>query len=194
VCNKEFLAVVESCKKWRHYLYGKHFQIVTDHDSLRHIPAQSYLTPRQICAIELLAELDYEIIYHPGKLNPVADALSRRSDLKIVASSTLPIANGTLPIANGTLPTANGTLPTINGTLPIASSTLPIASGTLSIANDTITTANGTTPTIDNTKSALKNKDPKSEKSQPVLLNEPPLKALPNLAITRSLTSNSPPL
>jgi hypothetical protein len=63
--------------------------------------------------------------------------------------------------------------------LPIASGTLPIASGTLPIVNDTITTVNGITPTIDNTQSALKSKDPKSGKSQPVLPNEPSLNLLP---------------
>jgi hypothetical protein len=118
--------------------------------------------------------LDYEIIYRFGKLNSVADALSRRSDLKTVASSTLLIVSGTLPIANGMLSITDGTLSITNDTITTTNGTLPITNGTLPIAN-------GTTPTINNTKSALKNKDSKSGKSQPVLSNEPPLKALPNL-------------
>lgn len=50
--NKEFLAITESLKAWRHYLYGRSFEIITDHQSLTHIPTQANLTPRQVRAIE----------------------------------------------------------------------------------------------------------------------------------------------
>jgi hypothetical protein len=78
--NKEFVAITESLKKWRHYLYGRKFGIISDHESLTYIPTQPNLVPRQIRQIELLAEFDFEILYRPGKANTVADALSRRFD------------------------------------------------------------------------------------------------------------------
>ncbi|GJW24673.1 putative reverse transcriptase domain-containing protein [Tanacetum coccineum] len=37
---------------------------------------------RQHCWLELLADYDYEIFYHPGKENVVADALSRKERIK----------------------------------------------------------------------------------------------------------------
>ena len=78
--DKKFLSIIECCKKWRHYLYGHKFEIVTDHDSLQYIPTQPYLTPRQIRAVEFMADYDYVIKYKPGKQNIVANALSKRPD------------------------------------------------------------------------------------------------------------------
>ncbi|GKB81863.1 putative reverse transcriptase domain-containing protein [Tanacetum coccineum] len=53
----ELGAVVFALKIWRHYLYG-------------------------IKSIELFSDYDYEICYHPGKANVVADALSRKERVK----------------------------------------------------------------------------------------------------------------
>ncbi|GJZ15244.1 putative reverse transcriptase domain-containing protein [Tanacetum coccineum] len=50
----ELGAVVFALRLWRHYLYGTK------------------------CVIELLSDYDCEIRYHPGKVNVVADALSRK--------------------------------------------------------------------------------------------------------------------
>ncbi|KAI3797801.1 hypothetical protein L1987_33064 [Smallanthus sonchifolius] len=49
----ELAAVVFALKIWRHYLYGRRW-------------------------LELLKDYDCEIMYHPGKANVVADALSRK--------------------------------------------------------------------------------------------------------------------
>lgn len=77
---KEFLSINFSLKKWRHYLHGRRFEILTDHRSLIHIPTQPNLTPRQVREVELLAEFDYDIVYREGSKNIPADALSRRAD------------------------------------------------------------------------------------------------------------------
>ncbi|KAL0373524.1 UNVERIFIED_CONTAM: Retrovirus-related Pol polyprotein from transposon [Sesamum radiatum] len=75
----ELAAIVHALKIWRHYLYGKTFQIFTDHKSLKYIPTQKELNLRQRRWIELLKDYDCTIDYHPGKANIVADALSRKT-------------------------------------------------------------------------------------------------------------------
>nr|GEU80402.1 hypothetical protein [Tanacetum cinerariifolium] len=74
----ELGAVVFALKIWRHYLYGIKSVIYTDHKSLQHIFSQKELNMRQRRWIELFSDYDYEIRYHPGKANVVADALKDR--------------------------------------------------------------------------------------------------------------------
>ncbi|KAI3729489.1 hypothetical protein L6452_18149 [Arctium lappa] len=74
----ELAAVVFTLKIWRHYLYGIKCQIYTDHKSLQYLFNQKELTMRQRWWLELLSDYDCDILYHPGKTNVVADALSRK--------------------------------------------------------------------------------------------------------------------
>ncbi|GJV76638.1 putative reverse transcriptase domain-containing protein [Tanacetum coccineum] len=62
---------------WRHYLYRTKCTVFTDHKSLQHILDQKELNMRQPNA-RLLSDYDYDIRYHPGKANMVADALSHK--------------------------------------------------------------------------------------------------------------------
>ena len=75
----EMAAVVFALKIWRHYLYGEPCEIYTDHKSLKYIFQQKDLNLRQRRWMELLKDYDCTILYHPGKANVVADALSRKS-------------------------------------------------------------------------------------------------------------------
>ncbi|GJX81138.1 putative reverse transcriptase domain-containing protein [Tanacetum coccineum] len=74
----ELGAVVFALRLCRHYLYGTKCVVFTDHKSLQYILNQKELNLRQRRWIELLSDYDYEIRYHPGKANVVADALSRK--------------------------------------------------------------------------------------------------------------------
>ncbi|GJW70199.1 retrovirus-related pol polyprotein from transposon 17.6 [Tanacetum coccineum] len=70
------LGAVLMQREKRHYLYGTKCTVFADHKSLQHILDQKELNMRQRRWLELLADYDYEIRYHPGKENVVADALS----------------------------------------------------------------------------------------------------------------------
>ncbi|GJZ47488.1 putative reverse transcriptase domain-containing protein, partial [Tanacetum coccineum] len=78
----ELGAVVFALKIWRYYLYGTKCTFFTDHKILQHIFRQKELNMRQRRWLELLANYDCEICYHPGKANVVADALSRKKQIK----------------------------------------------------------------------------------------------------------------
>ncbi|GKE37720.1 retrotransposon protein, putative, ty3-gypsy subclass, partial [Tanacetum coccineum] len=80
--NLELDAIVFALKIWRHYLYMTNSVIYTDHKSIQHIFNQKELNMRQRCWIELFSDYDYEIRYHPGKVNVVVDALSKKEMVK----------------------------------------------------------------------------------------------------------------
>ena len=71
--------MVFALKSWKHYLYGEKFEVYSDHKSLKYIFSQKDLNLRQRRWMELLEDYDFELQYHPGKANVVADALSRKS-------------------------------------------------------------------------------------------------------------------
>jgi len=74
----ELAAIVFALKTWRHYLYGSQFQVFSDHKSLKCLFDQKELNMRQRRWMEYLKDYDFELLYHPGKANVVADALSRK--------------------------------------------------------------------------------------------------------------------
>jgi hypothetical protein len=67
-------------------LYGQKCDIYTDHKSLKYIFTQSELNMRQRSWLQLIKDYELEIHYHPGKANVVADALSRKSQVNMLAA------------------------------------------------------------------------------------------------------------
>ena len=74
----ELAAIVFALKIWRHYLYGEQFEVFSDHKSLRYIFTQRDLNMRQCRWMEYLEDYDFTLHYHPGKVNVVNDAFSRK--------------------------------------------------------------------------------------------------------------------
>ena len=75
VTELEGLGVVWGAKHFRHYIYGHHCRVITDHEALKsllNIPHPSGKLARWGLALQ---ELDLEIRYRPGQANVSADAL-----------------------------------------------------------------------------------------------------------------------
>lgn len=75
---KELLAVVTFIRQYRHFLWGRHFTIRTDHASL--IWLKNFKNPEGILArwLSVLETYDFSIQHRPGRLHCNADGLSRR--------------------------------------------------------------------------------------------------------------------
>ncbi|XP_070042853.1 uncharacterized protein [Nicotiana tomentosiformis] len=79
VHDLELAAIVHALKIWRHYLYGVSCEVFRDHQSIQHLFKQKDLNLRQRRWLELLKDNNINILYHPGKANVVAYALSRKA-------------------------------------------------------------------------------------------------------------------
>ena len=65
-------------RHWRPYLWGRAFVVRTDHQPLKFILDQRLATIPQHHWVSKLLGFDFTVEYKPGRMNVVADALSRR--------------------------------------------------------------------------------------------------------------------
>ncbi len=78
--EKEMLAILHGCERFHHYLFGRRFQVTTDHKPLEAIFKKPlHAVPLRLQRMRLrMQAYDAEVSYTPGKDIPVADTLSRQ--------------------------------------------------------------------------------------------------------------------
>jgi hypothetical protein len=86
--QREMLTSTQAISKCRQYLLGQKFVIITDQQSLKNLRDQIIQTPDQHKWFEKLLGYDFDILYRPGKLNSVADALYRLPASSFMAISS----------------------------------------------------------------------------------------------------------
>jgi hypothetical protein len=88
--ERELIGLVQAVRHWRPYLWGRQFSVKTDHYALKFMLDQRLSTIPQHQWISKLFGYDFTVEYRPGRLNTVADALSRRDteELSIHSIST----------------------------------------------------------------------------------------------------------
>jgi len=76
--ERELIGLVQAVRHWRPYLWGRRCVVRTDHYALKYMLDQRLSTDPQHQWISKLFGFDFAVEYRPGRLNTVADALSRR--------------------------------------------------------------------------------------------------------------------
>jgi len=75
--DKEFYAIVQALKHWRHYLMPKEFVLFSDNHALQYIMQQSKLNLKHVKWVEFLQGFTFVLKHISGQSN-VVDALSMR--------------------------------------------------------------------------------------------------------------------
>jgi hypothetical protein len=76
--DKEFYAIIQALKKWRHYLVLKEFVLYSDNHALQFITRQEKLNQKHAKWVEFMQNFTFVIKHISGTANKVVDALSRK--------------------------------------------------------------------------------------------------------------------
>jgi hypothetical protein len=76
--DKEFYAIIQALKKWRHYLIPKEFVLYSDNHALQFVSQQEKLNQKHAKWVEYMQNFTFVIKHISGTANKVADALSRK--------------------------------------------------------------------------------------------------------------------
>lgn len=85
--DKEFYAIVQTLRYWRHYLLPLEFILYSDHEALRFLNSQKKLNPRHGRWVEFFQTYTFVLKHKPRVENKAVDALSRR----VVLLSTMSV-------------------------------------------------------------------------------------------------------
>ena len=77
--DKEALGIIKATRFFHHYLWGKQFSIITDHQPLTSVFKKKTHSPRMSRYMLEMRDYSFTIIYKRGATNYVPDALSRPS-------------------------------------------------------------------------------------------------------------------
>lgn len=91
VYDKEMFAILFAVDKWRHYILGRPFTILTDHQTLKHLLDQRISTPSQHKWLSKLMGYNYKIQFCAGPLNTVPDILFRTDELCPIQAISSPV-------------------------------------------------------------------------------------------------------
>jgi hypothetical protein len=76
--DKEFYAVIQVLKKWRHYLVPKEFVLYNDNHTLQFVTQQEKLNQKHVKWVEFMKNFTFAMKHISGTTNKVVDALSRK--------------------------------------------------------------------------------------------------------------------
>eukprot|EP00253_Pinus_taeda_P002030 PITA_02030 len=77
--DKEFYAVIQALKHWRHYFLGNEFVLILGNCVLQYVMQQHKLNHKHAKRVEYLQSFTFVLKHISGQANKVADALSRRA-------------------------------------------------------------------------------------------------------------------
>ena len=111
--EKECLAVIWALDKWRVYLEGSHFQVVTDHQALTWLFKKARLTGKFAGWVLRLQAFSFDVTYRPGVLHLVPDALSRSHENRVVGvvRDCQPVADTITPMPCWVIPHTRTAVP-----------------------------------------------------------------------------------
>jgi hypothetical protein len=76
--DKEFYAVIQALKKWRHYLVPKEFVLYSDNYALQFMTQQEKLNQKHAKWVEFMHNFTFVIKHISGTTNKVVDSLSMK--------------------------------------------------------------------------------------------------------------------
>ena len=88
IYDKEMLAIMHALAKFRQYLVGGKFIVKIDQNSIRHFLTQKEVNDKQQKWVRKVQSYDFDIEYKNGKMNVVANTLSRNPTLSLLQMIT----------------------------------------------------------------------------------------------------------
>ncbi|RDX96931.1 Retrovirus-related Pol polyprotein from transposon 17.6, partial [Mucuna pruriens] len=86
---RELYALVKALQVWQYYLLSKELVIHSDYESLKHLRGQNKLNKRHAKWVEFIEKFPYVKKHKHGKINMVANTLSRRHTLLSILKTNL---------------------------------------------------------------------------------------------------------